>query len=60
MGDAFAAEYAGKWKALSEGVGQNLSDLKLFRFGTVEATYVLVGRARSGELAGFMTGAIET
>ncbi len=52
--------YAAKWAALSRVVGESLSELRLFRFGTVEATYVLVGRTAGGELAGFMTGAVET
>ena len=59
-GNPDAEAYAAKWAALSATVAQGLSDLQLFRFGTVEATYVLVGRTPSGALAGFMTGAVET
>lgn len=58
--DPAIAKYAAQWKALGEAVARNAKDLTLFRFGTVEAVYVLVGRTASGQMCGFMTGAIET
>jgi hypothetical protein len=59
-GNPQAEKYAAQWRALGAAVRANLSQLQLFRFGTVEATYVLVGRTSLGEIAGFMTGAVET
>ena len=37
-----------------------LTDLKVYRFGEIEISTFIVGRTRTGELAGLLTGVVET
>lgn len=56
--DAVAtARRFGELKALLE---RELTDLKVFRFGEVNISTFIVGRTRTGELAGLLTGQVET
>jgi hypothetical protein len=49
-----------KWTKVANKMTSELSDLKLYAFGEIEVTVVLVGRTKSGELVGIMAGAVET
>jgi hypothetical protein len=56
--DAVAtARRFGDLKTLLE---RELTDLKVFRFGDVNISTFIVGRTRTGELAGLLTGQVET
>ena len=37
-----------------------LTDLKVYRFGTISISTFIVGRTSTGELAGLLTGQVET
>ena len=49
-----------KWTKVANKMTAELSDLKLYAFGEIEVTKVLVGRSKSGELVAIMAGAVET
>ncbi|MBM4379533.1 MAG: hypothetical protein FJ086_09575 [Deltaproteobacteria bacterium] len=49
-----------QWGRVANKMTAELSDLKLYAFGEIEVTLVLVGRSKSGELVGIMAGSIET
>jgi len=49
-----------KWTKLANKMTSELTDMKLYAFGEIEVTLVLVGRSKSGELVGIMAGAVET
>jgi len=49
-----------KWTQVANKMASELSDLKLYAFGEIEVTQVLVGRSKSGELVAIMAGAVET
>jgi hypothetical protein len=51
---------AGKFQALVRFLKENLSDVKVYRVGGVEADVYVVGRTASGEYAGVKTKVVET
>lgn len=51
---------AAKFDALKNKLNSELTDLKVYRFGDVNISTFIVGRAKSGELVGLLTGQVET
>jgi hypothetical protein len=51
---------AEKYKALLKVVNEQLSGVKVFRFGDVEVEIYVVGKTKDGEWAGLKTKAVET
>jgi hypothetical protein len=49
-----------QFAALKQTLDANLTDLKVYRFGTVSISTFVVGRTKTGELAGLLTGQVET
>ncbi|MFO0599933.1 MAG: nuclease A inhibitor family protein [Myxococcaceae bacterium] len=45
---------------LKATLSSELTDLKVYRFGTIDISTFIVGRTKSGELAGLLTGVVET
>jgi Nuclease A inhibitor-like protein len=45
---------------LKKVIDEQLTDVKVFRFGTISISTFVVGRTKSGELAGLLTGQVET
>jgi len=58
--DADERALARRYAALRDALSANLTDVQVFRFGTVQVQVYLVGRTRCGSLAGLQTVAIET
>jgi hypothetical protein len=59
MDDAEKAD-AAKYRALRTLLEQDLTDLRIFRAGTIQVQVYILGRTSCGELAGLQTVAIET
>jgi hypothetical protein len=59
-GGAMADPDAAKWTQVAKAMKGELTDMKLYAFGEIEVTLMLVGRSKSGELVGIMAGAVET
>ena len=53
-------EDAEKYKALFKVVNEQLTGVKVFRFGDVELEIYLVGKTKEGEWAGLKTKSVET
>lgn len=51
---------AEQFKTLKSTLEANLTDLKVIRFGGVNISTFIVGRAATGELVGLLTGQVET
>lgn len=51
---------AEQFKTLKSTLEANLTDLKVIRFGDVNISTFIVGRAATGELVGLLTGQVET
>jgi hypothetical protein len=51
---------AEQFKTLKSTLETNLTDLKVIRFGDVNISTFIVGRAKTGELVGLLTGQVET
>jgi Nuclease A inhibitor-like protein len=51
---------ADKYKALLKVVNEQLTGVKVFRFGDVELEIYLVGKTKEGEWAGLKTKSVET
>ncbi len=51
---------AEKYKALLKVVNEQLSGVKVFRFGNVEKEIYVVGKTKEGEWTGLKTKAVET
>lgn len=51
---------AAKFQTLKDTLEANLTDLKVIRFGDVNISTFIVGRAKTGELVGLLTGQVET
>jgi hypothetical protein len=49
-----------KFEALRATLASQLTDLKVLRFGDVNLSTFIVGRTKTGELAGLLTGQVET
>ncbi len=58
--DPVFAQNAKRFGALRDVLTAELSDLKVFRFGEIEISTLIVGRTKTGELAGILTGQVET
>jgi hypothetical protein len=58
--DPVAFEQARKWSALRTVLEQNLTDLQLYRFGDTSISVMIVGRTKNGDLAGVLSGVVET
>lgn len=48
------------FRFLLDAISSILSDVKVYQFGSIEVTYVIVGRASDGRLAGLKTTSVET
>ncbi|MBE2248001.1 MAG: hypothetical protein IAE78_00545 [Myxococcus sp.] len=59
-GDPDSVAMGQRFAELKAKLGSELTDLTVFRFGTVSISTFLVGRTRTGELAGLLTGQVET
>lgn len=51
---------AARFAALKSTIDSQLTDVKVYRFGEVSISTFIVGRTRTGELAGLLTGQVET
>jgi hypothetical protein len=49
-----------RYQALVDTLKQNLSDIQVYRLGTVEIDVYIVGKTPSGDLAGLSTKVVET
>lgn len=49
-----------RYQCLVETLKQSLSDIQVYRLGTVEIDVYIVGKAPSGDLAGLSTKVVET
>jgi hypothetical protein len=49
-----------KYQALVETLKQNLSDIKVYRLGTIDIDVYIVGKTPSGDYAGLSTKVVET
>lgn len=58
--DPVFAENAKRFGALRDVLTSELTDLEVFRFGEIEISTLIVGRTKTGELAGILTGQVET
>ena len=58
--DPVAVATSQKFAALKTLLERELTDLKVYRFGEINISTFIVGRTRSGELAGLLTGQVET
>ncbi len=58
--DAVMVANAERFSRLNDKLTSELTDLKVFRFGEVNISTFIVGRSRSGELVGLLTGQVET
>ncbi|MFT3710929.1 MAG: nuclease A inhibitor family protein [Archangium sp.] len=58
--DEVSMENAQKFVNLRNALNNNLSDLKVYRFGRISISTFIVGRAPSGELVALLTGQVET
>jgi hypothetical protein len=58
--DPVSVDNAAKMQALWNALQQNLTEVKVIRFGTISISTFIVGRAPSGELVGLLTGQVET
>jgi len=59
-GDPDSVAMGQRFAELKAKLGSELTDLTVFRFGTASISTFLVGRTRTGELAGLLTGQVET
>lgn len=51
---------AARFAALKSTIDSQLTDVKVYRFGEVSISTFIVGRTKTGELAGLLTGQVET
>lgn len=58
--DPASVAQAQKWAALRDTLTANLSDLQVFRFGSVNITTLVIGRTTQGDLAGVLSAVVET
>lgn len=58
--DDVSLENAAKFANLKIVLQQNLTDIKMVRFGRISISTFIVGRAPSGELVALLTGQVET
>lgn len=58
--DPASVEQAQKFEALTNKLKQHLTDIVVYRFGEISISTFIVGRTSTGELAGLLTGQVET
>jgi hypothetical protein len=58
--DPYSIAMGEKFKTLKAVTFQNLTDVKVYRFGRISISTFIVGRAPTGELVGLLTGQVET
>lgn len=58
--DPVSAENAQRFAKLKSVLEGQLTDLKVYRFGDISISTFIVGRTKTGELAGLLTGVVET
>jgi len=58
--DPASVAQAQQWGQLRDVLEQNLTDLQVFRFGTINITTLVVGRTAAGDLAGVLSAVVET
>ncbi len=49
-----------EFQALKKAIEKSLADVKVYRCGSIEMTYFIVGTTRDGQLAGLKTTGVET
>lgn len=49
-----------RFAALKTAIDSQLTDVKVYRFGEISISTFIVGRTKTGELAGLLTGQVET
>jgi hypothetical protein len=49
-----------RFAELKKTIDAQLTDVKVYRFGTITISTFIVGRTKTGELAGLLTGQVET
>lgn len=59
-GDPVSARLVPRYEALRAALEAGLTDLRVYRVGSVNLTVLIVGTAPSGHLAGLRTEALET
>ena len=59
-GDPASVATGLKFEQLKTVIDAQLTEVKVYRFGTRNISTFIVGRTRSGELAGLLTGQVET
>lgn len=59
-GDPDSVASAAKFAELKKLLETNLTDLQVIRFGTINISTFIVGRTAAGELAGVLSGQVET
>jgi hypothetical protein len=47
-------------QTLRTAIEETLSDVKVYRFGSIKVTYIVVGMTEDGRLGGLQTTAVET
>jgi hypothetical protein len=58
--DAAQRKSAGRFRKLVQTLKENLTDIKVYRIGDVEAAVYVIGRSASGDFAGVKTRVVET
>lgn len=58
--DEIQKENVTKFQRLIETLNQNLSDIQVYRIGTMTIDVYIVGKTQSGDLAGLSTKLVET
>ena len=58
--DPVSMANAQRFAALKQTIDAQLTDVKVYRFGTISISTMIVGRTSSGELAALLTGQVET
>ena len=59
-GDPESTARAARFAALKTTIDSQLTDVKVYRFGEVSISTFIVGRTKTGEVAGLLTGQVET
>lgn len=59
-GDPASVATGHRFEQLKAVIDAQLTDVKVYRFGTRNISTLIVGRTHSGELAGLLTGQVET
>jgi hypothetical protein len=60
LNDPASVAQGKRFVQLKAAIDAQLTDVKVYRFGTTNISTFIVGRTRAGELAGLLTGQVET